>query len=46
MSEEWKWQLTDIAIAQNYNIVSKENEKVNKHINLVSAFNLKQKLLR
>ena len=35
MPEERKWQLTDIAIPQDDNIVSKENEKVNKYINYI-----------
>ena len=38
MPEERKWQPIDVAIPQDYNIVtlSKENEKVNKYIDLAS----------
>ena len=37
--EEMKWQLIDIAIPQDHNIVSMENEKVSKYIDLASASN-------
>ena len=36
MPGEKKWQLIDIAIPQDYNILSKRNEKVNKYIDLAS----------
>ena len=32
-----KWQLIDIAIPRDYNILSKDNEKVSKYIDLVSV---------
>ena len=37
MPEQRKWQLIDVAIPQDHNIVSKENEKVNKYIDLASV---------
>ena len=37
MPGERKWQLTDIAVPQYHNIVSKEKEKFNKHIDLASV---------
>ena len=43
MPGERKWQLTDIAIPQGHNIVSKENEKANKYINLVSVIKTEYK---
>ena len=50
MPEEREWQLIDIAIPQDHNIVNKENEKVNKYIDLTSAIRtehkVKQKLFR
>ena len=46
MPEERKWQPTDIAIPQDYNIVtlSKENEKVNKYVDLASAIRTEHKV--
>ena len=44
MPEERKWQPIDIAIPQDHNIVSKENEKVNKYIDLASAIKIKHKV--
>ena len=37
MPGERKWQLTDIAIPRDYNILSKDNEKVNQYIDLASV---------
>ena len=44
MPEQRKWQLTDVAIPQDHNIVSKENEKVNKYIDLASAIRTKHQV--
>ena len=44
MPEERKCQLIDIAIPQDHNIVSKENEKVNKYIDLASAIRTEHKV--
>ena len=44
MPEERKWQLIDIAIHQDDNIVSKENEKVSKYIDLASIMRTEHKV--
>ena len=44
MPEERKWQLIDIAIHQDDNIVSKENEKVSKYIDLASIMRTEYKV--
>ena len=44
MPEERKWQLIDIPIPQDHNIVSKENEKANKYIDLASAIRTEHKV--
>ena len=44
MPEERKWQLIDIAIPQDHNIVSMENEKVNKYTSLASAISTQHKV--
>ena len=44
MPEERKCQLIDVAIPQDHNIVSKENEKVNKYIDLASAIRTEHKI--
>ena len=44
MPGERKWQLIDIAIPQDHNIVSKENEKVNKYIGLASVIRTEHKV--
>ena len=44
MPEERKWQLIDIPIPQDHNIVSKENEKANKYIALASAIRTEHKV--
>ena len=38
------WQPTDLAIPQDHNIVSKENEKVNKYMDLASAVRTEHKV--
>ena len=43
MAEERKWQPIDTAIPQDHNIVSMENEKVNKYVDLVSAISTEDK---
>ena len=44
MPEERNWQLIDIAIPQNYNIISKDNEKINKYIDLAIAIRTERKV--
>ena len=44
MSEERKWQLIDIPIPQDHNIVNKQNEKVNKYIDLASVIRTEHKV--
>ena len=44
MPGESKWQLTDISLPQNYNIVSKESEKVNKYRDLASLIRTEHKV--
>ena len=44
MPEERKWQLIDIAIHQDDNIVSKENEKVSKYIDLANIMRTEHKV--
>ena len=44
MPGERKWQLTDIAIPQDHNIACKENEKVNKYIDLASVIKTEHKV--
>ena len=44
MKEERKWQLIDIAIPQDYNIVTKENKNGNKYIALASAIMTEHKV--
>ena len=44
MPEERKWQLIDIAIHQDDNIVSKENEKVSKYIDLARIMSTEHKV--
>ena len=41
---ERKWQLINIAIPLDQNIVSKENEKVNKYIDLASVIRTRHKV--
>ena len=44
MPEERKWQLIDITIPQDHNMVSKENEKVNKYTSLAIAISTEYKV--
>ena len=44
MPEERNWQLIDIAIPQNYNIISKDNEKINKYIDLAIVIRTERKV--
>ena len=44
MKEEREWQLIDLAIPQDHNIVSKENEKFNKYIALARAIRTEHKV--
>ena len=44
MPEERNWQLIGIAIPQNYNIISKDNEKINKYIDLAIAIRTERKV--
>ena len=41
---ERKWQLIDIATPQDHNIVSKENEKVDKYIDVASVIRTEHKV--
>lgn len=44
MPEERNWQLIDIVIPQNYNIISKDNEKINKYIDLAIVIRTERKV--
>ena len=44
MPEERNWQLIDIVIPQNYNIISKDNEKINKYIDLAVVIRTERKV--
>ena len=44
MPRRRKWQLIDIAIIQDHNIVSKENEKINKYIDLAGIIKTEHKV--
>ena len=46
MPGEVKWQLINITIPQDHNIVSKENEKVNKYMDLTSIIRTEHKINR
>ena len=45
MAGERKWQLIDIAVSQDHNIGSKENEKFNKYKELVSVIRAKTEIV-
>ena len=44
MPEERNWQLIDIVIPQNHNIISKDNEKINKYIDLAIVIRTERKV--
>ena len=44
LSRERKWQLIDIATPQDHNIVGKENEKVDKYIDVASVIRTEHKV--
>ena len=46
MPGEVKWQLVDKTIPQDHNIVSKENEKANKYMDLTSIIRTEHKINR